>query len=500
MIRFKFIEKRERNKKMILNNIYEKFVEHTGLTDSMYKMAFIQIGDVLRYIQDLKWIRLKYTIADENYSHDFLADEDVPLFVVEIIQNLFENFYSFPENSNIELELEYKGIPYKITCINDEVEIPPDLSFIDEYSLFRFFLVTRKVFDIFHEFDYLFDYTNEFRTKVHKMYSPLKEKFENQTGKEEIDKGNISENKISASNTLIENLKKSRNDILKKLDLIMDDKSKCSQDKIEVLKVVKSKKGFELERKNLLSEFDILKEDYDKDKKTLNKIIDLIAEIDSQLETLALSEDNVDKSEQEYLKDRKVIFEKQKNELMETLNSTKSLMDAVEVRAKNVNDHIRKIQKYNMNDVDVLAGKIYDLDKSYKETYVSLITIENEIKQQSLKVNIDNVHIAKEKPDNESLNKMDNQKIVDHLSSPQQPTSITVVINYLRYFYSYYVSKASVELMDVYKDFETATIQALACKLVLVRCFGIYYHNIFSSIKFIDNRIAKVINVNGQEL
>ena len=487
---------------MILNNIYEKFVEHTGLNDAIYKTVFIQIGDVLQHIKDIKWISIKYNISNDNYTYTFTPKEEIPLYVVEIMQNLFDNAYSFPESSTIELELEYKGISYKIICEKDDVVIPPDIMFLAEYSLFDFFLITRQVYDIFSEFDELFRFTDTFKTKIDKIFTPLRNKFEDQVGHEEIDKGKISVASVSSTNTLIENLKKSRSTILQKLDNLNEQKHKLIQSKNEVLKAVKSKKGCELERKNLSIEYDILKEDYDKYKKDLYKIIDMIAEIDSQLETMSLDKETVDISEQEYLKDRKVVFAKQQKELEETSGNTKSLMDNVSMRLVELNNFIKKIQRYTMNDVDALAQKIENIDKHYKETYVALTTTENEIKQQSLKVISDSTHIEKEKnrTGKEGLDQIATQDIITHLSSPLQPTSVTLVMNYLRYFFTFYVSKISVELMDIYKDFDAPTLQAVACKLVLTKFFGVFYNNIFSSVQFVDNRVKDVIFVNGQEL
>ena len=487
---------------MILNNIYEKFVEHTGLKDAIYKTVFIQIGDILQYIKAIKWIKITYNIGTDIHTHNFKPDGEIPLYVAEVMQNLFDNTYSFPESSKIELELEYKGMPYNIVCEKDEVTIPSDIQFIADYSLLDFFLITRQVYDIFFEFDELFKFTDTFKTKIDKIFTPLRDKFEDQVGHEKVDSGDISSSNISSVNTLIENLKKSRSGILTKLDQLNESKSKLIYNKNEVLKAVRSKKGCELERKNMTNEYNILKEDYDKYKKNLYKIIDMVAEIDSQLETMAHDKENVDVAEQEYLKERKVVFAKQQKELEGTLADTKALMDNVTLRLTEVNNHIKSIQKYTMNDVDVLAQKIEELDKSHKETYVSLTTIENEIKQQSLKVSSDNAQIEREKQrfENAGLDQVASQDIVAHLSSPLQPTSVTVVMNYLRYFFAFYASKISAELMDVYKDFNAPTIQAVACKLVLTKFFGVYYNNIFSSVKFVDNQVKDVIFVNGQEL
>ena len=487
---------------MILSNVYEKFVEHTGLKDAMYKTVFIQIGDVLSYIKDINWIKLKYNIGSDNYVYSFISEEEIPLYVVEIIQNLFDADYSFPESSKVELELEYKGLPYKIECIGDEVTIPPDIAFLDKYSLFRFFLVTRKVFDIFKEFDNLFEFTDTFRMKVDSIYAPLKNKFEEQVGHEEIDKGNISIANVSSVSTLIENLKKSRGSILKKLDGLNTEKTKLIKNKNEIMKAVRSKKGFELERKNVTNEYEILKEDYENYKKDFNKIIDTISEIDAQLETMVYNKETVNVAEQEHLKDRKHIFEKQKEDLLATLNTTKGIIDNVKLRIVEINNYLKNIQNYTMNDVDVLAQTIEEIDKEHQETYISLVTIENEIKQQSLKVSSDNTQMEKEKirVRDESLGKVDTQDIVAHLSKPLQPTSVTTVMNYLRYFFAYYTSKVTADLIKLYKDLDAPTLQAVACKIVLGKFFGVYYNNIFSSVKFVDNRIQNIIFVTGEDV
>lgn len=485
---------------MILDKIYENFVQHTGLNDGVYKTVFIQISDILETLKDIKWQRLIYNINDVDYITNFIKDESVPLYIIEIVQNLFDNTYSFPSDSKVILELEYKNKPYIIETDGEDIFIPPELEFISDYSLFKLFLITYNVFDIFGEFDNLFNFVNSFKTKIRNIYSPLQKRFEEVDAVKKVDQKIISTSSVSNSQALIENLKKSRENILQRIDEIHTQKDKLMSDKNNMLKIVRSRESYEIEKQNLTNEYNILKDDYTSYKKTFYKFIDTLSEVEIEIQDLNYN--HGPEEEKQYFIEKKLLLEKEKDTLENNLNDTKILMDNLSLRLIQLTQHLKETENFTMLEVDILSDEISKIDKEREEVYISLVSIENELKHQLQKVDDGNIELEHSKVRTSLISDMtgvDRQNIVDHLSSSLQPTSVTIVMNYLRYYFAFVTTKIAHDLSNLYKDVDISILQAVASKLALTRFFGVYYNIIFSAVKFVDNRVDHVTLINRQE-
>jgi hypothetical protein len=488
---------------MILTKIYEEFVETTSLRDGLYKTVFSRIWEVLDKIKDIKWIKLKYTIDDKEYITDFTTTRTVPLYIVEIIQNLIDKSYSFPENSTVFLDVEYKGIPYIIKCINDKILIPEELEFIREMNIFRFFLVTKKVFDVFSEFDDIFSFVNNFKTKINSVYIPLQKQFDKKLAKERIDLGEISTEKVASTQSLVENLKNSRKDVLSNIESLRESKERLISDKNNISKAVRSRRGLEAERDSLKLEHESLKEIYTDYKTKFDKTVDLISEVDVELEGLVyLKTNNSNEYNEEFhnfLLDRKELIVKDKNLLISMATDTKGLMDSISVRLISLGNMIRKIENYSEADIISLTDKIEEKEKKLNDSFIALTSMDNEIKHQTSKSISERIEVESTRTEKNmhtysvGIDDIEKKDITDHLFTSLQPTSVTVVMNYLRYYFAYHTTKIAAGLVDTYPKLDSSILQAIACKLVLAKNFGISYSNIFSYVNFVDSRIDKLI-------
>jgi hypothetical protein len=487
---------------MILTKIYEEFVETTSLRDGLYKTVFSRIWEVLDKIKDIKWIKLKYTIDDKEYTTDFTTTKTVPLYIVEIIQNLIDKSYSFPDNSTVFLDVEYKGIPFIIKCINDKTTIPEELEFIKEMDIFKFFLVTKRVFDVFSEFDSTFSFVNNFKTRVNSVYTPLQKQFDKRLAKERIDLGEISTEKIASTQSLVENLKNNRKDILTNIESFRESKEKLIADKNSISKAVRSRRGLEAERDSLKLEHESLKETYTEYKTKFDKVVDLISEIDVELEGLVyLKTNNTNEYNEEFHKfllDRKELILKDKDSVISMATDTKGLMDSISVRLISLGNMIRKIERYSEADVVSLTEKINEKEKKLNDFFIALTSTDNEIKHQTSKSISESIEVEVTRTENNinnytvGIDDIEKKDITNHLSTSLQPASVTVVMNYLRYYFAYHVTKIAARLVDTYPNLDSSVLQAIACKLVLAKNFGILYSNVFSSVNFVDNRINKI--------
>lgn len=475
---------------MLLDKVYTDFVIHTNLDDGIYKTVFIKISEVLDSIKDIKWQRLSYAVGDQETITDFTSHLSVPLYVLEIIQNLFHRFFTFPDKSHIQLDLEYKNQNYSIISDDNNIIIPEQIQFIQELSLFKLFLVVTKAYDIFAEFDKLFSFVDDFKLKINSVYEPLLKQFETQTTKESVDVGLLSSKSIYGNQSFIENLKQKRKDLLNTIEVLVKEREELIKDKNNISKILNACHGLEFEYSTLKEEYEELKRLHNDYIQKFDKVLEVIAEIDTELAGLNI-DPKLNRDEIEYLKEKKSTFVFEREQIELASKDTKNLLETTEVRLKEINAKLKKASAYSQDDITILVDKIQEYEQRKNDLEMELISVENEIKHQTSKAATDSSKL-------ESISHISvfpsgiknfSKDIVEHLSNPLQPTSVTVVMNYLRYYFAYHTTNIASKLIHDYGDTNPLLLQTLASRLVLVRCFGVYYNNVFSLIDFSDNRV-----------
>jgi hypothetical protein len=481
---------------MKIMELYEKFVEHTNLRDSMYKTVFIQIDEVLSIIQHLSWKKLEYKLEGaEAFDIDFEHKPESPAYIVEMIKNFFEKSFTFPDKSVITVTVEYRNKDYQIVCADNELTLPNELGFLSQYPIFNFFLISTRVNDLFKEFDNIFSFTNSFKAKIGSIYLPLLRKFEEDLSKDQIDTGEISPAKVAGSKAFLENLKRTKASLDNELTTIAGSKEKLIDNYTGVMQRVKIRESLTREHKILQSEYSMLKESYEDKRLRFDRLIDIVSEIDAELTDLLGFSPNDHQADITFLRDKKIDFVKDKGTLQNELNQLKSVMDTTLNNLNAIVMRVNELNSYTINDATVLATQIEDLSTLYDSKVTEKITIETEIKNQ---MKISDEDQAKLYSAKEKIVSGDSGVIVQHLANPLQPSSVTIVLNYLRYTFVYNATRIASTLVNVYKDLDTPTLQALACKLALIECFGIYYKNIFSIVDFVDNRVERVNLLKGE--
>jgi len=486
---------------MRLQKIYEDFLAHTQLEDSIYKTVFIQFDEVLNMISNLKWIHLKYTVGTQTEEVEFSENKPVPLYIIEIIHNTFYQFFSFPDGCVVELIVEFEGIEYKIYSNNNQTTIPEQLMFIKNLDIFKYFLVTKPVYDIFNEFENLFSFSEQFRTKIESIYGPLKDRFAERETKKEIDIGTISKSSIADSQSLVEVLKKRRKELLNTIAVLVSEIEAVSTDQKKISGVLRVISGLDHDKKIYVAEYNGLKLKLEEETTNFNSVLDIISKIQVELDGLYSSVPEIQatpefKKEIKYLLDKKEVFKKQQDNLMRSTKGIKDLMDSTNIVLNGITDQLRKANAYNVDDINVLEDRLNELNKKKENAQIELLTVENEIKQHVSKTNMDSVKMEKipirQATSGEALNEVSRREIVSHLNNSLQPNSITTVLNYLRYYFAFHVTRIASELESRTEGIESAMLQAIASRLVLVRCFNMYFNNMFSLIDFADNRIRYV--------
>lgn len=481
---------------MKMMELYEKFVEHTNLRDSMYKTVFIQIDEVLSLIQQLSWKKLEYKLEGaEAFTIDFEQKLESPAYIVEMIKNFFEKSFTFPDKSVITVTVEYKNKDYQIVCADNELDLPTDLGFLLQYPIFNFFLISARVNDLFKEFDNIFSFTNNFKVKMGSIYVPLLRKFEGDFSKGQIDAGEISSAKVAGSKAFLENLKRAKISLENELEVITENQEKFANNLTGVLQRVKRQESLMREHKIFQSEYIMLKESYDDKKIRFDRLIDIISEIEAELTDLLGFDPEQHQADITFLRDKKIDFTTNKESLLQELNQLKSIMDTTLANLNATTVKMNELSSYTINDAEMLENKIVELHQLYDNKLSESVSIATEIQKQTTIANEDMVKIHNVK---EAVTNVDSGAIVQHLANPLQPSSVTIVLNYLRYYFVYNSTRIASVLGNAYKDLDTPTVQALACKLALTECFGIYYKNIFSIVDFVDNRVERVNLLRGE--
>lgn len=476
---------------MKMNDLYELFVEHTSLKDSMYKTVFIQIQEALDTIQHTEWISLSYRVGEDNtFEIDFKKQKVIPLYATEIIQNVFENYYTFPDGSEIIIKLKYNDKPYTIKVIDNDRDCPEDIAHLFSPSFFNFFLVDYPVKDIFSEFDKLFAFTRYFKDTVSTVYEPLKRKFDQYESKRRVDSGEVTQSNVSGTRVFLENLKGNRERLLSEIKGLDEEIKKMEEQYNSFQQIMNSKEGLILDHQKSKSEHAYWKNLFEEYKAKSDSVIELLVNISLELQDHIEFDPVGNADEISYLRDKKVQFENERDDLGKTLNETKKLMDIALTKVQDVDKDMKRLSDFNQPQAEMLKSKLDEARALRDNKYTELVTIEAEVKEQTNRSNND-LHQLHESKSMTPI-PIDNNDIISHLSKPLQPNSVTVVINYLRYYFAYIVSSISTRIESQYKNMPPSIIQALACKITLIKNFGVYYKNLFSIVEIIDDRIEHV--------
>lgn len=476
---------------MKMNDLYELFVEHTSLKDSMYKTVFIQIQEALDTIQHTEWLSLSYGVGEENtFEIVFKEQKIIPLYATEIIQNVFENYYTFPDGSEIIIKLKYNDKPYTIKVVDNDRDCSEDIAHLFSPSFFNLFLVDYPVKDIFSEFDKLFAFTRCFKETVSTVYEPLKRKFDQYESKRRVDSGEVTQSNVSGTRVFLENLKRNREKLLSEIGELDEDIRKLEEKYNSFQQIINSKEGLILDHQKSKGEYEYWKNLFDDYKAKSDSVIELLVNISLELQDHIEFDPVGNADEIEYLRDKKAQFENERDELGKNLNETKKLMDIALTKAQEVSNDMKRLSDFNQPQAETLKSKLDEKIALRESKNTELVTIEAEVREQTNRNNNDLHQLHESK--SASPIPFDDSEIVGHLSKPLQPTSVTVVTNYLRYYFAYFVSTISTRIESQYKNMPPSIIQALACKLALIKNFGVYYKNLFSIVEIIDDRIEHV--------
>jgi len=479
---------------MLLEKVYDDFIKHTGLIDSVYKTVFINISSILTRIQSISWDYLKYSTETEETAYNFKEIAKVPRYVVELLQNAFKNYYTLPTNTVIEIGVSIGNDSFKVINSASGTQVPPELEFIDKYELYNMFILDKHVFDLFGSFDEEFKFTRAFQTSVKDIFHPLKKKFELADTSAYVLENDVSYNKIADTQLNVATLQNKIQEILVDLDSLRKKTEILSDSRNKIFTGVNSREALLLEKEKYGIEYATLKttkEGYDEKRSKLKTIL---ADIDAELSDLTSK--NASKELIDYLVRKKVTFEKEMVSVEASLIDFNSFLSDLVTRMQDITTILTQVDSYTTNDVESLDAQIKAAGERQDDLYGVLVGLETEMKHQ--KKIAEDMAIKNEKASSYgdiTIQNIENSAIVSHLATALNPSSVITVLNYIRYYFAYYATQIANDLLLAHPGLDVAIAHAVAVKLVLVRCFGLYFNQMFSAVDFADNRIVKVISI-----
>ena len=479
---------------MIKNKIYKDFCDHTGLSDVVYETIFNKIEENLYRINDLKWLYFTYSDKDNDVFNtvNFSKDKTIPLYIVELIKNIFGNYYTLPSSVVVSLGIIYKGKEYNIICNAEGTEIPEEVSFLRD--TFNLFFMTHPVRDIFEEYDNTFNFINKFKTSIKNIFPALEKKFT--TGEtssdylkedEKIDTKSLIQEKM-----LIQSLEDKISMNIAKLDQIRAERENAEKDKEILFSSVNNRDALLQERNKFKIELEMLSDSSEVYQDRMDRLETILNKIDSEL---SYAIDNSGSQEDvSFLKEKKIVFSHEKTSLTKSINDINLLIRTASNNSDILNKELSRIEDYKNINIDDIEKKIEDLAKFHADTYKDLVVTEaklKDIKSKNLEKQL-KVEKAQTYTDT-TIQNIENNSIVSHLSTPLQPSSVTIVSNYLRQYFGYYTTQLSNSLLEESPDSNIYIIQAMATRLCLLRYFGLTFNILFTVFPIADDNIKNSI-------
>lgn len=470
-------------------NIYKDFCEHTGLKDSVYESIFSKISETLNRLNDIQWLYLTYTDKDSDSAStsviNFKKEQTVPLYIIELIKNAFGNYYTLPKSVVVTLGLLYKDQEYNIICNNEETIVPDELQFLKFGSIFNTFFITHPVRDIFEEYDNIFSFINEFKPAVKRVFPALEKKFDINSSKEFVEQENLTSKDIANSQLLIEALEEQISNYMNKMEKIKTEKENIKNKKQASFSSVSNRGELLAEKNRLINEHEMLRVTIDDYNIRLEKLDKIITDIDSEL-AWALDR-NGSEEDTGFLKDKRIVFEHDRTSLEKTKQDILKLIKTSEISIDTLDKEIKSGEQLTEDDLIDMDSQIKLLDNQQDSLYAELLR--DDAKLKSLKSQSLNKQLKIEQAQtyaDMTIQTIENGTIINHLSTPLQPISVTTVSNYLRNYFCYYVTLLSNEISKTAVNENIYFIQAIAARKVLFDIFGLSLNTLFSVFTPID--------------
>jgi len=479
---------------MLLENVYNSFVKHTGLTDVIYRSVFINISDILKNISDIDWMSCSYTDSEQGVEFYFDDTEYIPLFIIELIFNIFENFYTLPEDAEMSVSLRYKDKEYTIRHDSTDNTIPTDLEFIRKNKLFRFFVLDRPVADLFMEFDRIFEFINGFQRKITSVYQPLQKLFNKESDLVIKEKTHVHQD-ITMNKLNIEKLKVDMDRVLEDITKVNDEKINLQKERNELVQKLNQREALLSKREKLSIEYSTIlqnRQNYVENRTNIEKIL---ADINVTLEDIAARKTaSDDVVERDLFIKKKTAFEKNLMHIDALLQNIDATLNDILSKRQSTVSELEVIDQISISHIENIDKEIQLKEERYEKLYNTLVNLESELKKQKHEEVVREASVENDASyATATITDIEKTSIASHLSSPLQPTAVLTVQNYLRYYFYHY---ANLKVEQDITNIDSSLKKSIYSRLILLEHFNISLNKLFTIIDYTyPSTIKKIVKI-----
>ena len=460
---------------MLIAKLYQQFLKHTELVDSTYKSVFIQISTVLEQISVVKFKSLSYTVGDKQVLWDFTTTNDVPNYVVEIVRNLFEQFYTLPQSSDVELTVKYEDTDLVVSARGDKFIIPDELEFIRQYSLCSYFINDHLVYEPFDDFERYFKFISTMCKENETPIRELQDLFKDANAPKDSIFSLESSNTDEINSVLI-SLKKSRKESIEKLSQVKLERENTFSLKLGSTPKVAERNSLLDNKLRVASDHSDIQKEKSAHLSRIQQTQNLLKQVEQEL--LSITQDS-NEEDFSYLKDKKFNLSKALEVVQTNFAQISHIEGTYAKQLQSIDIELTEYSGYNDTSIGQIEADLLKQDETIM--HLDNLIANYEAKIHDLYTQL-NTTIKPEKHYEANTN-----IVVSKLSSIGYSRPITIVLNYIKNLYTYHVLSKTNEIVNApefehYGDNKVIYAQTVAARLVLSDLFNLEFNNVFSSI------------------
>lgn len=467
-----------------LDSTYKQFLDHTKLTDGLYKSVFVQIDNMMDLVANTYFKSITYAIGSSKHTVDLNSAEQLPSYVVDIIKNLFEQFYTLPKNSSIQLTVVHYDVEYIVEAVGDIITIPDKIMFIRAYDLLPYFIMDSTYYDPYKAFTKLFNFMNILCEEKAQPIVELHNLFKADNKSTDLfNIGDGIENTQSIESTIV-NLKTVRKDAIDKCAILKDKRETLYLSKLNIDKVTADRSILIDNKLKLESEYEQILCEESNYNNTINSTHKLADEIEYKLKV----DETLSEEDAQFLREKRAQLLSSLESLTKTQQQLKHNNAEYSTRIKGVQEEITRCSaSYNIPDDAIkCASDLVDIAVEINTLESLIVNYEAQIIQLHQQL------ASSSSPSDSTVN---TDSLFNKLATMGYSKPIVVVMNYLKNWFTYNVDNFTNSIIAdgvycQYNSYEPAYAQIVGIRFVLSTLFRLHFTNFITVFNFVDDRYS----------
>lgn len=415
---------------ILMDKIYQEFINCSGLKDSVHKTIFVKIQNLLNDLQSIKFKSLIYNSSEDVSSQlaiDFSESEEIPVYITDFIINCFENVYSIPEPIEGIFLIEYKEDTFEIKISKGRIIVPTQLQFMVNTGLIYLFVQNTKIKSVSK---ILIDFLCRTNTEIPE---PLLKVFHG-TAVSIKDTSPVNSIKL-----MKEELELKKEALLEEYEKVLSERKKFQED-LRLASFYKQNYSIhKQEYDSLKLDTFTLKENCEQMYENLEKCEKTLIEITDNLQNLP-EDESLDR---DFLISKKVNLTDKKVALTTSIGQTEQLIKSNKIRLEEFEANFKKLATAGNLDSNQLESTLDIWNAKAGKLYSDLETLDTNIRHLSEQEVDSSIQDVQESYADIVLKQPLDSDIVKCLQKPVYTSSVQAIFNYLEYLelFNYKVQK-----------------------------------------------------------